>query len=287
MSYVCRYLQFGSNLDKVPGYPDDLILSNEPTAPIPLILVDPVTKELWYLIFTFESGLFYTANSSVPGQDGALIKSWYAKGGNGHHYLAFTPFVVGGSVDGFIQNSSFVDFSETPTTPTSIDTDAIKNPTVTATVHADLPEYRQFKVSTKSTSHSIIITTTTTNVVFDSIFVYAGASVPVDNALTVAKGQSCYALAVFKSVTSTSSSEVGTTQYPKIPKWEWPMIISEIIKEVAVKGNGEIFEYLSPKVIAESGPEVLKKAVSDIGIRISDLERIKSIIEKLSEGKRK
>jgi hypothetical protein len=134
---------------------------------------------------------------------------------------------------------------------------------------------------------AIIITTKITKVVFDRIFVYSGDSLPVDNTVTVQKAHSCFALAVFKTKVSSSSSEIGTYQYPRIPKWEWPVIIAEIIKEITVKGNGEIFEYLSPKVIAGTEPAVLKKAVSDIGTRIAELDKIKSVIAKLITDKKK
>ena len=285
MSYRCQYLQFGDNQKRVPGYEEDLILSNMPNAPIPKKLVDPVTDTLWGLVFSFESGEFYLSGANVPGQGGAIIKSWYATGGNGAHYLALTPFIVGEGEGGFVQAAKFVDFSETPTTDNSINTDTIKNPTVTATVHPELPEYEKMEVSTKTTSHSVIITTKTTHVVFDRIFVYAGGSMPIDNALTVPKGQSCFALAVFKKVESSSSNEIGTFQWPKIPKWEWPMIVAEIIKEIVVKGNGEIFEHISPKLIAEAEPEVLKRAIVSIGKRIDELDKIKSVLAGLSERK--
>jgi len=287
MSYTCQYLQFGSNQKKVPGYEDDLDLTNEPYAPISKKLVEPDPSDAyWGLVFSYESGAFYLKDVKVPGQDGATIRSWYAKGGSGH-YLMLTPFIAGEDGDGFVQVPKFVDFSETPTTDNSVNTDNIKNPSVTATVHPELPEYEKLEVAGGVTSHSVIITTKITHMEFDRIFVYAGSSIPIGNAITVPKAQSCFALAVFKKVTSSSSREIDTIQWPIIPKWEWPMIVAEIVKGIAVKGNGEIFEHLSPRLIAEANPEALKKAIASIGERIDKLAKIKSVISGLAERKTK
>ena len=284
MTYISEYLQFGENQKRVPGYEEDLQLNNKPYDPVPKKLVepDPSTAQ-WGLMFSFESGAFYAKDAKVPGQDGAVIKSWYAQGGPGPHLLVLTPFIVGGSNEGFAQVSKFVDFSETSIDDHTVNTDTIKAASVIATVHAELPEYAKFKVSTQSTSHSIIITTTNTNTVFDRIFVYYGNGSVINNTLTVAKAHTVFALAVFKEVVSSSSVEVSTYQWPKIPKWEWPMIVAEIVNEIAVKANGEIYQYLSPKLIADAGVETQRKAINSISARIEELDKIKSVIIGLVE----
>lgn len=288
MSYTCQYLQFGNNQNRVPGYENDLILLNYPNAPIPEKLVDPNTDELWNLIFSYQSGAFYDAGENVPAQNGATIKSWYSQGGSGPHYLKLTPFITGDSDDaGFVQASGFVEFSEPATTDNSVNTDTINSRSVTATVHSELPEYEKIEISSRSTSHSIIITTKTTHAIFDRIFVYAGKSIPINNTITVPKGRSCYALAIFKAETSSSSKEISTLQWPEIPRWEWPMIVAEIVKEIIDGRNGEIFQHLSPKLLAKTEPEVLKKAVSSISKRMDSLDKIKSVISGLSDRKTK
>lgn len=293
MYYTCQYLKFGDNESRVHGYEEDLKLSNEPYAPIPKKIVDPDSNAIWSLEFSYELGAFYHRDSKVPGQDGAIIKSWYSQAGDpGPHCLALTPFVVGENcTEGFAQVHNFVSFSEAPTSENSVNTDDIKNPTVTATVHSELPEYENLDVSTRATSHSVILTIKTMRAVFDRIFVYhvdPGTSIPIDNVITVSKGQSCFAIAVFKCITSSkASNEISTIQHPKIPKWEWPMIVAKVIEEIVVKGNGEIYEHLSPKFIAEVEPEAGKKAISDITKRINELTKLKSVISGLAEKKSK
>jgi hypothetical protein len=285
MAYTWERLQFGSNNLRVPCHETDPTLTNL-TAPIDLGLLDCGNpKGLWDLVFSFESGGFYLPNDPVPGIDGATIESWYVKeGGNGgHNSLSFVPFVVddhGGG--GFAQASHFVDFSDPSPTDGSINTDTIPDASVTATVHAGLPEYSKTTFSTHATSHSIIIQTTMTQAEFEKIFVLYGSSVPNGNQLTVAKGQSCEALAIFKKTTTSSSTEIGTYQYPTIPKQEWPMLVSEIIQQALTKGSGEIYEFLSPRLIASLGAEAARTAVADISRRIEKLGQIKSVIAGLA-----
>jgi hypothetical protein len=284
MSYPNPSLQFGDNQKRVPGYEVDTILDNMPIAPVRLNLVDPATKTIWDLVFSYEAGAFFKADAVVPGQDGVIINSWYSpegKGG-GPNSLTIIPFADGQ----FAQASNFVDFSEPSPTDNSINTDTIANPSVTATVHLELPEYAKVQISTQSTSHSIIITTMTTHMVFDKIFVIYGGSTPVGNLITVPKGQGCLALAVYKSETSKGSVEISTDRWPKIPWYEWPQVVNEVVKGIAVRGTGEIFEYLSPRLIAEVEPEVLYRAVDDISKRIAQLDTIKSMIAGLAERKR-
>lgn len=283
MVYTCRALQFGDNQKRVPGHEEDLMLSNQANAPIKDKLVDPHTDRLWDLVFSYESGGFYPADAQVPTQKETIIKSWYAQGDHTPHYLMLTPFIITEGDAGFVQASNFLDFSEASTTDNSVNTDTINNPTVTAVVRSELSEYEKLEVSTASTNYSVIITTTITRAVFDRIFVYAGASMPIDNTITVPKGQTCLALAVFKKVTSSSSEEIGTIQLPKIPKWEWPMIVAEIVRDIIVKGNGAIYQHLSPKLISEAEPEVLKKAIYAISRQIETLDKMKTVISGLSE----
>jgi hypothetical protein len=284
MSYPNPCLQFGDNQKRVPGYEVDTILDNMPNAPVRLNLVDPTTKTIWDLVFSYESGAFYRADAIVPGQDASVIDSWYSPEGEGGgpHSLTIIPFTDGQ----FAQASNFVDFSEPSPTDNSINTDTIAQPSVTATVHLELPQYAKVQITTQSTSHSIIITTVTTHMVFDQIFVIYGSSSPVGNVITVPKEQGCLALAVYKSETSKGSVEISTDRWPKIPWYEWPQVVSEVIKGIAVRGPGEIFEYLSPRLIAEVEPEGLRMAVDDISKRIEQLHTIKSMIAGLAERKR-
>jgi hypothetical protein len=284
MSYPNPCLQFGDNQKRVPGYEVDTILANMPIAPVRLNLVDPATKTIWDLVFSYEAGSFYKADAIVPGQNGVVINSWYSpegKGG-GPNSLTIIPFADGQ----FAQASNFVDFSEPSPSDNSINTDTIAQPSVTATVHLELPEYAKVQISTQSTSHSIIITTMTTHMVFDKIFVIYGGSTPVGNLITVPKEQGCLALAVYKSETSKGSVEISTDRWPKIPWYEWPQVVTEAVKGIAVRGTGEIFEYHSPRLNAELESEVLYRAVDDIGKRIEQLDTIRSMIAGLAERKR-
>ena len=288
MSYTNKYLQFGSNQLRVPGYEDDLILNNKPFSPVPKKLVDPGTSDLWDLIFSYEAGGFYLPNNKVPGVDGATIESWYNKEGGGpggFDVLALTPFVVDEKTHAgsFAQATHFVDFSQPTPSDNSINTDTIVTPTVTATVHQSLPEYSKLSITTHATSHSIIITTTTTAATFDKIFVYAGNNSPVGNEITVAKNHTCLALAVYKLTTSSSSKEIGTYQYPRIPKSEWPMIITEIVEDILKNEKGQVYEHLNSRDIAGLDQETLRSAVASISHRIDNLGKIKTVLTGLSE----
>jgi hypothetical protein len=270
MVYTYQSLQFGDNQKRVPGYEENLMLSNRPNAPIKEKLVDLYTNNLWELVFSYESGKFYPPGANVPARDGAKIKSWYAQGGHAPHSLVLTPFVISDGDTGFVQASNFVDFSEPPVTDNSVTTKTVENNTVTAVVRSELSEYERYEVSPSLTKYSVVITTTITRAVFDRIFVYAGKSIPVDNTVTVPKGQSCFALAVFKKVTSTSSEEIGAIRWPKLPKWDWPVIADEMIENIVDRGNKDISRRC-PKLIAKPKPEVLKKAISSIKKRIGSL----------------
>jgi len=283
MVYTCRSLQFGENLKSVPGYEEDIMLSNQPHAPIKEKLVDLDTDSRWDLVLSYASGVFYHAGEKVPAKDGAVIKSWYAQGGGTPHCLMVTPFIIAEDETGFVHGSNFVDFSEPVTSENSVDTDGIDNASVTAVVRSELSEYETVEVSTASTNCTVTITTKTTRAVFDRIFVYTGAGIPIDNTVTVPKGEGCCVLAVFKEVTSSSSQELGPIQWPKILKWEWPMIVAQIIEEIVVRGNADIYQHLSPNLIAEAEPQVLKHAVSSIGQRIDSLDKIKTVIASLYE----
>ena len=102
MTYVCRYLQFGTKDSRVPGYDDDLSTSNE-KAPLPESLsskvIDPktgkTTHDIWILYFSSRFGDFRRASDTVYGHDGDIINGWYVKEGNGsHHFLMMSPFII-------------------------------------------------------------------------------------------------------------------------------------------------------------------------------------------------
>lgn len=276
MTYQVQYLQFGTNLN-VPGY-NPLDTTNQP-APVYKQLA--VSGKFWDLIFSFESGNFYPASSTVPaGANGAIVDAWYEpEGGGGPHALAFSPFLINENGSGqFAQATHYVDFSEPSPTDGSINTDTLQKPSVTATAHASLPEYATAAVTAHSTNTSIFITTTSTEAVFDSIFVYAGSNIPVGNSLTVNKSQTCLALAVYRLSTSSRTVEVTTPQYPKIPKWEWVQLINEIIREIAVNQNGEIYGHLNGTQIAAMEADTRKIAIAAISKRVEQLDRIKTVI---------
>lgn len=288
MQYTNAYLQFGQNDLHVPCYEDDLILSNSPTVPVPHKLVECTNDNLWYLVFTYSGGNFYRASANVPAVDGAYYKSWYSRGGPGPATMAFTPFVIGDDAAGeFIQATNFVDFSVPSPSGNSVNMDTVTVPTVTATVHMDIPELSKVEVSTKAYSHSVVITTKTTNVVFDQIFVYAGDGIPVDNVVTLPKGHSCLALAVYRTETSVATKEVGTIQWPKIPKYEWPMIIAEMVKDIVTNERGDIYHYISPKTLMEADADTVRKATTAITKRVEELDKIKTVIAGLITKKAK
>ena len=286
MNYTLQRLQFGTEL-KVPCHGQDLTLSNPVgIAPIDQWLVD-CDKHIWDLVFSYAAGQFYLASADVPPQDGEVIESWYVREGpnGGPHSLTFLPFIVDEDGSGeFAQASHFVDFSDTPTTDTSINTDTIPDAAVTATVHANLPEYASFSIDAHATNQAVSYQIRTTQAAFQDIFVYYGNETPVGNSLTVAKGRSCSALAVFKKTTQITTSDLSTIQYPSIPRWEWPIIVSEIVKTVVAKGSGDIYEFLSPRLIQSLGPEQAKTAVADITRRIANLTQIKSVISGLAQA---
>jgi len=287
---MLKRLQFGTDQLRVPGHTTDLQLVNYGTAPIDekLVdnLVDPNSSHLWDLIFSYVAPNFFLSTDSVPGLDGTVVESWYSlEGGNGGpHALSVTPFVVDENGSGtFAQVHNFVDFDAPATTENSVNTDTIAAQSVTATVHQSLPEFSNLTISTRATNASLIITSTTTQATFDRLFVYSGNGTVNSDSLTVAKGVSSNALAVFKKTTTTSTSETSTLQYPKIPKWEWQMIVVEIMKRVTAKGAGEIYEYLSPDAITTLGSEAAKSAIEGINKKIENLGKVKVAISSLSK----
>lgn len=280
-SYTMQALQFGSNTLKVPGHEVDIIAENQP-APVAHKLADPGSG-VWDLIFSYEAGGFYLASATVPGIDKATIQSWYSKEGvptPGPHVLSFVPFLVDkdGPDTGFAQATHFVDFSQPTPNDNWINTDTIATPNVVATVHQELPEYAKVSFGTHATNKSIIITTTTTHAVFDKIFVYAGGVSPVGANLTVPKGQTALALAIYKKKTTTSSKEIGTLQFPKIPKSEWPQLVAQIVNEVVLNQHGEIYEHLSSRQLASLDAAARKSAVAAITTHIEQLTKVKTTI---------
>lgn len=282
-TYTMQTLQFGSNTLRVPGHEVDIIAQNQP-APLQKKVADSGSG-VWDLIFSLEAGNFFLASATVPGIDKATIQSWYAKEGvpmPGPHTAGFIPFLIDkdGPDTGFAQASHFVDFSQ-PTLPANADwinTDTIAAPSVVATVHQILPEYAKMSIATHATSHSIIITTTNTSAVFDKIFVYGGTAIPAGNVLTVPKGQSVQALAIYKKTTTSSSKEIGTIQFPKIPWTEWPVLVEQIVNEIMANKQGELYEHLSPRVLAGLDPATAKTAVAAITSHIEQLGKVKNAI---------
>ncbi|MBN1647856.1 MAG: hypothetical protein JW874_07475 [Spirochaetales bacterium] len=293
MSYTCQYLQFGSNQNRVPGYEEDLSLNNMPNAPIPMNLVDssyppgPIEDALWSLVFSYENGNFYRTDQEVPGQDGAVIKSWYAKGGGGeNHYLSIRPFITGEGE--FAEASGFIIFrsgNKQLEGDYSVCTDHLPTKYVTAEIARELPGFETIKVSVHSTNNAIITKMTVTKAVFDHFFIYAGEGTVDDNMLKVESETSCYALAVYKIEISTTTTETGTYQIPRIPETEWPMLIGDLVKDIITNGQGELCKYISRKNLAAAGPEVLKKAVSSLDTRIRELEKVRKAMEGLSGKK--
>jgi hypothetical protein len=297
--YTSQYLQFGTN-NTVPGYDNSLQLTN-PFDPIPQVLADPKTDELWCLMFSYESGNFYKPGDMVPGQDGATVMSWYAKGGPGDPALAIYPFIIG-QEPGFLNaaqlaDAQLVDFNEPTTTDNSVDTATMPGASVTATVHKDIPQLSTVVVSAYSTSNSMVIKRTMTGVDFDRIFVfYSMPSISPGNppnTITVLKNQTCLALAVFKPVSVSSSTSVGKiiqpspspsagkTTKPKIPWHEWIETVPELVVDV-IREQGEIFEYVSPKLLAQLDRESLDKAIASINTRIERLNKLKSAMSTLA-----
>jgi hypothetical protein len=113
--------------------------------------------------------------------------------------------------------------------------------------------------------------------------VFRGTSVPAGNKITVPKGQTCFALAVFKTLTSSSSSDVGTIQWPTIPKEDWPQIFGEMMKE-AVADQGAALQYVSARLISAAGPDAAKGAVASIDKRIEGLGKMKAVMSGLASG---
>jgi hypothetical protein len=284
VSYTMQALQFGSNTLKVPGHEVDIIAENQP-APIQLKLADP-SSGVWDLVFSYEAGLFgsfYLPNATVPGIDKATIQSWYNKEGSnppGPHVLNFVPFIVDtdGPDTGFAQATHFVDFSQPTPNDSWINTDTIATANVVGTVHQELPEYVKLSIATHSTNQSIVITTTSTHAGFDKIFVYAGGASPVGNTLSVPKGQTDLALAIYKKQTTTSSKEIGTIQFPKIPKSEWPQLVAQVVNEVVLNQQGEIYEYLNSRQLAGLDAATRKSAVAAITQHIEQLTKVKTTI---------
>ncbi len=283
MTYELERLQFGSNFLNVPCNPD-LLLSN-PVVPISAKLVD-CANSLWSLVFSFANGKFYLPGKIPPATSNSVIQSWYQPDGpgSGPHMLALTPFLLqsDGSPIGFINPNNFVDFSQPSPSATSISTDTIAAPSVVATVHLSLPEYIKIIISSSSSSQSILITTTITTAVFKEFFVYLGNPVVAPNSLTVQQGESCLALAVYQLEESRSSREIRVIFKPKIPEYEWPMLITDLISAILNNERGEIYEFLSPRVLASFDQETLQQALKAIDNQFEHLSKVKHLISSLS-----
>ncbi len=315
MSCICRYVQWGKTdpsdeMSWVPAspksddpnkqnryYPIECEIHEDEKTPVkpPLylkLLGPDGDNDIWYLQFVSSLGSFYQVSDVINGitpHDGDVFNAWYAKGGDGDHVLALTPFVWNeeDGTEGFLKTTKpFVDFNVPPTVPggSVVDTDKMQTQEVTATVHASLPEFENYRMGGASTSNSIIIKTSTTEVVFEKIFVYMGNGQLNENIVTVEKNTSCFALAIFRKSTNETGIEIGTIQYPKISKTEWPQILSEIMQET-IKSGG-IVEYLNQRQIRVMKPEVLKNAVTSIDKKVANLQELKSVIKAVIETRR-
>lgn len=304
MSYICQYIQWNkadSSDEKswVPAPPksDDpnnqaaykpiVCDQSQKIPPIFLVLLGPDgDTDFWDLQFVSCFGMFYKKSSvidnTIPTHDGDIINAWYIKRGpNGHHYLALTPFISNEEgTEGFLKTTKpFVDFTVPPTVAggSVVNTDTMQAQEVTATVHSSLPEFDKSDFKSHASSTAVFTEVYLTKAIFDQIFVYSGIDQPQGDKITVEKNTSCLALAIFrKSTVKTGGFEISTAQYPKIHKWEWPEIISEIIQETFE--SGEVIEYLNPKKIEEMKPDVIKKAVVSINKKMATLQKLKSVI---------
>jgi len=285
--YTMKTLQFGSNTLHVPGHEVDVVASNQPV-PLQPKVVDSASH-LWDLLFSFEAGNFFTAAQTVPGLDGQTVMSWYSQEGvptPGPHVLGFVPFLIDpvGGKTGMVSASNFIDFNAPGGTGSSIVTDSLPGPTVTATAHAELPEFAQTTFSAHATSHSVVITTESTHAVFDRIFVYGGAASPMGKQLTVAKGDSCQALAVYKLQTTTSSKEIGTLQFPRIPKVEWPQLLAQVLQDIVTQPHGEVYAHLTSRQLAGLDAATQKAALAALATGIDQLNQVRQVLTGLSKG---
>lgn len=279
-NYTHARLQFGENDLRVPGYQNDAHANDKPVE-IPAFLAAP-NQSLWAHIFTHYGGGFYLTGQDVNAAAETTVNSWYSpvgKGPGGDPALRVHPFADGG----FLKTDDFVDFSEPTPYPNWIDTSTIMGPTATATAHYDLPQLASLKISSHASNQSVFITTEITRYVFDHYFIIWGPGVINGNQLTVQKEQGCLALAVYKKESTTSTKEIGTMKWPKIPKSEWPQIVEQVVQAVLVKGNGEIWEHFSSRQLSEVDRETLKMAVEEVGMRVGQLENLKLIIASLAE----
>lgn len=286
--YTMKTLQFGSNTLHVPGHEVDVTSTTQP-APLKPKIVDS-NSHLWDLVFSYESGGFYRADQAVPGLDAQTVLSWYSQEGvvtPGPHGLGFTPFLIDplGAATGMVSASNFIDFNAPGGTGSSINTDNLPGPTVTATAHAELPEFASVGFRSHSSSHSIVITTDTTHAVFDRIFVYSGAASPIGAQLTVAKGSSTSALAVYKLQTTSTSKEIDTTQFPKIPRSEWPQLIAQVLQDIVSQPQGEVYGHLTSRQLASLDAGTQKAAVAALGASIDHLAQVRDVLSGLIKGK--
>ena len=229
---------FGTN-EKVPDFPDADIIGTAPQKiriPNQLVSFNKVKDKdvKWDLEFISCSRGFFNPIGGLytdfTGYDEDVITAWYWEEEKGvGHELSLIPFIntpafipeplgVGPSdnpnitePEGFVTTTKpFVDFSKvTPpqaiTSNQSINTDLMRESSVTATVHKDLSEFEGTIVTDpipypNPSFPKYIITEGKWEiiVVFDQIFVYGvGGKKQPGSEITANHGQSCYALAIF------------------------------------------------------------------------------------------
>lgn len=283
MNYMLQRLQFGSNTLRVPGL-NDLSLGNQP-AEIQSPEADQ-NDEIWAYVFSYQTGTpgdFHVAGQQFLGHSGATIKAWYQKKGGPpgkEHYLRIIPFSADGE---FLEEFPVVDFTEPSQLINAINTDTITNPSVSATAHFDLPQLTKLKFATRGTNQSILLTTEVTTMVFDHYFVLSGANVINGNQITVEKGQSCTVLAIYREESSSTTKEIRVIERPRIPKIEWPQVIAQVVNSILVENNGEIWEHIPARLLADLDVEVLRDGIDQLGMRIAALENVKVMIASLAE----
>jgi hypothetical protein len=238
MAYTCEYLIFGGQSD-VPGYGPTKCVDTQITPPIyPRILgTDGKTYDLKFVNC---GEIFYDISSVTPvnkitAKDGEVINAWYsAEGPGGDHSVEIYPFLIGDEIDndhgGVLENANTGDFfdAEKPFatfnpnpgngknngTGASFDSKTMNPSCVTITILGLLCDVKEQQRLTfpgegprGNTLYEVINYDIRTSL--DKIFVIGGAQ-PMNNTLTINKGDNCLALAVFKR----TITELSTTKTP-------------------------------------------------------------------------
>lgn len=239
---------------------------------------------IWELSFVSMSGKVYSAGAVLNGQlpprnSGDVVNAWYWKhteGDPGEPGLSLLPFVLReNGKDGFITpTENFADWSVEPKDYVNAKT---TDSDVTAAVHNKLlpDSIIRARVGKGGIGYDILYETMLFTD-FNEVLVYGGVcKALVNNVITVAKGTSCFALAVFKE----SEKEIADGHVPwGKGKQEYMEIVPRVWQAVIENKNGEIYEYVSLDQLTRMDPRLLKIAPSLIDQRIKILEKLKSSI---------